>query len=187
MKKSWLIFAMVSVFLIGLTGNVFAWSGKTDVSGKPDEFSPNGQKGYYIWQDDNGFHIWTTTRDQEHIFSGVIRTDGTLFNIKGHNLERGDYLKKNSDIQGRPWFDGQRGRNGEKHVAFGGRELNYENDQIRFKFATTGGSDGLNFRIRDAHYIDFDLYIDGHPINRKGIYIGEESWHPQSNRFRLMK
>ncbi|MBP2626079.1 MAG: hypothetical protein H6Q68_790 [Firmicutes bacterium] len=185
LKKKWFIITLVGLFLIALTGSVFAWSGKADVGGKPDEFSPNGQKGYYIWQDKNGFHIWTTTPGEEHVFSGVIRTDGTLFNIKGHNLERGDYLRKDSDIQGKSWFDGRRDRNGGNHVVFGGRELNYENNQIRFKFETTGGSDGLNFRITDANYIDFDLYIDGHPISRKDIQIGENSWHPQSHRFRL--
>lgn len=185
MKKKWFITTLVGLFLIALTGSVFAWSGKADVSGKPDEFSPNGQKGYYIWQDGSGFHIWTTTRGQEHVFSGVIRTDGTLFNIKGHNLERGDYLRNDSNLQGKSWFDSHQGRNGGNRIFFGGRELNYGDNQIRFKFETTGGSDGLNFRIKDARYIDFDLYIDGHPINRKQIHIGEESWHPQSYRFRL--
>lgn len=56
---------------------------------------------------------------------------------------------------------------------------------MRFKFETAGGSDGLNFRINDANYVDFDLYIDGHPINHKKIHIGESSWHPYSHSFRI--
>ena len=184
LKKKWLITTLVGLFLIALTGSVFAWSGKADVSGKPDDFSPSGHMGYYIWQDDDGFHIWTTTRGEEHVFSGVIRTDGRLFNVRGHRLEQGDSFKTYEDVKGNSWFDGH-GRNKGNRFSAGGRDVNYENDQIRFKFNTTGGSDGLNFRIQNANFVDFDLYIDGHPINRRAIHIGESGWHPYSHNFRM--
>jgi hypothetical protein len=34
------------------------------------------------------------------------------------------------------------------------------------------GPDGLNFRIKDASYVDFDLFVDGHPIPHREIHIG---------------
>jgi len=86
-KKQWLSVVLVGFFLIALTGSALAWSGKADVDGKPVQFSPGGPKGYYIWQDDHGFHIWTTTRGEEHVFSGVIRTDGRIYHVRGHRLE----------------------------------------------------------------------------------------------------
>lgn len=167
-----------------LSSSVFAWSGKADISGKPDDFSPNGHKGYYIWQDDHGFHIWTTTRGETHVFSGVIRTDGNISNVKGQRLEEGDSFRTYSENQRKPWlelFDRNRGN----HFAFGGREVNLERNELRFKFDTTGGSDGVNFRVNDAKYIDFDLYVDGRPIHRKEIYISESGWHPYSHNFRI--
>lgn len=170
--------------MIVLTGSVFAWSGKADVSGKPDDFSSRSRAGYYIWQDDDGFHIWTTARGAEHVFSGVIRTDGNLFNVRGHRLEGGDSFKKYDDIREKSWFDDRNKSKGKGFSAFG-RHVDYDKDQIRFKFETTSGSEGLNFRINNADYIEFDLYIDGYPINRKAIHIGENGWHPNSNKFRI--
>lgn len=186
MKKKWFSAILVGLFIVALTGSAFAWSGKADISGKPDELSSYGQEGYYIWQDNNGFHIWTTTRGEEHVFSGVIRTDGDFFHIRGHRLEQGDSFKDYSEVQGRTWFDAQ-GKNRGNRFSIGGREVSHEGDKIRFKFETTGGSDGINFRVSNANFVAFDLYIDGHPINRKKINIGEESWHPQSPSFRDRK
>ncbi len=182
LKKRWLITSLVGLFLIALSGSVFAWSGNADVSGKPDEFTPSGSTGYYIWQDDRGFHIWTTTPNVAHVFTGVIHTDGVIFNIKGHNLERGDSVRTDEDFRRRSWTNGHARGN---RLVFGGRELSYEKDQIRFKFDTTGGSDGLNFQLRNARYIDFELFVDGHPVNRKNIHIGQSSWQPLSFKFRL--
>jgi len=183
MKKR-LIVMLVGLFLMAFTGSVFAWSGNADISGKPDDFSTGGHKGYYIWQDDEGFHIWTTTRGEEHVFSGVIRTDGDIVALRGQNLERNDIVQTDENHNRHSLFDAfDRGiGNAFNH---GDREIKTQRDQIRFKFDTTGGSDGLNFNLRNARYIDFDLYIDGHPINRREIHISESAWHPTASKFRL--
>lgn len=185
MKKKGLIVTLVMLFLVALTGSVFAWSGKADVSGKPDEFSQRDKTGYYVWQDNEGFHIWTTTRGEGHIFSGIIRTNGKLSNIRGSSLEKADSFKK-TDHKENSWFDGDR-RNHGNRFAVGRHDVKYEKDQIRFKFDTDGTADGLNFRVNGADYVEFDLYMDGHPINHRAIHIGEESWHPYSNNFRISK
>jgi hypothetical protein len=182
MKKKWLIVSLLSMFLFALTSSAFAWS--PNLNGKPDQFYPDGPKGYYIWHDEHGFHLWTTTRGEEHVFSGVIRTDGRFFHVRGHRLEAGDSLKVYSDVQDKFWFNFSED-NVENHFAFVGREVNMENDKIHFKFDTTGGSDGLNFRVKDASFIDFDLFIDGHPIPHRKIYIGDRGWHPDSHNFKV--
>jgi len=184
MKKQWLVLTMVSLFLIALTGSAFAWSGRADVEGKPTEFNPGGHKGYYIWQDDQGFHVWTTTHGEEHVFSGTIHTDGIFEHIRGHRLEDGDSFNAYSDIQEKFWFRFSDG-DSNFHFSLGGREVNIEHDKIHFKFDNSGGSDGLNFRIRDARYIDFDLFVDGQPVPRRDIFISNSNWHPYSNQFRL--
>jgi len=184
MKKQWLVLAMVSLFLIALTGSAFAWSGRADVEGKPTQFNLGGSKGYYIWQDDHGFHIWTATRGEQHVFSGTIHTDGIFEHVRGHHLEEGDSFNTYGDIKERSWFRFSEGDNAPR-FSFGGREVGVERNKINFKFDNSGGSDGLNFRIRDAHYIDFDLFIDGHRIPRRDIFISNNGWHPYSHQFRF--
>lgn len=181
MKKKWLVFSLVAMFIIAFTGSAFAWSEGLD--GKPDQFYPGGPKGYYIWRDDHGFHVWTTTRGEQHVFSGVIRTDGTFRHVRGHRLEEGDSFTY-GDVQERHWFDFSSGDR-RNYFSFGGREVHLENDKIHFKFDTAGGSDGLNFRIKDGSYVDFDLFIDGHPIRHREIYIANSGWHPEGHHFRL--
>lgn len=184
MNKKWLVIALTGLFLLTLAGSAFAWSGKADIGGRPDQLYSGGAKGYYIWQDEHGFHIWTATRGEGHVFSGVIRTDGELSRVRGHRLEEGDSFKVYSDIKEKSWFE--TGFNaGGKHFAVAGREVDYANDKLRFRFDTAGGSDGLNFRLERASYIDFDLFIDGHPIHPREIYIGDSGWHPERHNFRL--
>jgi len=183
MKKKWLVVALTGLFLLTLAGSAFAWSGKADIGGKPDQLYSGSSKGYYIWQDEHGFHLWTATRAEGHVFSGVIRTDGQFTRVRGHRLEEGDSFKVYSDIREKSWFEtGQKGGN---HFAIGGREVDYLADKLRFRFDTAGGSDGLNFHLENASYLDFDLFIDGRPIHPREIYIGDSSWHPLSHNFRL--
>jgi hypothetical protein len=185
MKKKGLISILLAMFLIAFTGSAFAWS--PSIEGKPDQFVNGGPKGYYIWHDDHGFHIWTSTLGREHVFSGVIHTDGRLYNIKGHHLEDGDTFKVSSDPRENAWFKFSEGDGDRGHFSFGGREVGLEHDKIHFKFNTAGGSDGLNFRIKDASYVDFDLFIDGRPVPRREIHIGDNGWHPDHHNFKLYK
>jgi hypothetical protein len=181
MKKKWLILSLVGLLLMALTSSAFAWSPKLE--GRPDQFHPGGAKGYYIWHDDTGFHIWTTTRGAEHVFSGVIRTDGDFFRVRGHRLENEDSFKDYSDIRDRHWFNAE--TNDKRHFIAKGREVDYANDKIRFKFETAGGSDGLNFRVKDARSVTFELYMDGKRINPHEIYIGDHGYHPDRSQFTI--
>jgi hypothetical protein len=180
--KKWLILSLVAMFLITITGSAFAWSG--NLMGQPYQFHQSGPKRYYIWRDDHGFHLWTTTRGEEHVFSGVIHTDGTFKHVRGHSLEDGDSFNTYEDIQEKHWFDFSAGDR-ETHFAFGGREVNMENDKIHFKFDTNGGSDGINFHTQDASFVTFDLFVDGHPVPAREIHIGHDGWHPDDHHFRL--
>lgn len=182
MRKTWLTGMVAAVLLVLLTGSAFAWSG--DLMGKPDQFYPSAAKGYYIWKDNYGFHVWTTTHGNEHVFSGTIRTDGTFQHVRGHRLEDGDSFKTYEDVQEKHWFDFSF-NDRENHFAFGGREVALENDKIHFKFHTAGGSDGINFHIRDASFVEFDLFVDGQPVPSREIHIGQDGRHPDSHRFRL--
>lgn len=178
MKK---MLVIVGLLLITLSGNAFAWSGKADIEGSPGKLTLGIQSGYFIWQDEGGFHIWTTAHDEKHVFTGTIRTDGDFFQVKGHRLESGDSFR----VADNPWFRDD--DNGRRHFQNKGRLLNLDKDKLQFKLETTRGSDGINFNIRGASYIDFDLYMDGKPVSRKDIRISDIGWHPEAHHFRLYK
>ncbi len=103
-------------------------------------------------------HLRTSTYGQKHVFSGVIRTDGRFVDVEEKQLEHGDFYRVNND-----------------------------RDTITFKFTTTGGSDGVDFRVRDGERINFDLFIDGHKINPEEIYLGDRGWHPKHHDFTVYR
>ncbi|MCE5286083.1 MAG: hypothetical protein LLG02_09595 [Pelosinus sp.] len=179
MKKKLVI--ILGLLLIILSGNAFAWSGRADVEGSPGNFTLGIQSGYFIWQDDRGFHVWTTANDTPHVYSGVIHTDGEFNHVRGHRLENGDSFQV-SESEDHRWFWEGSGRH---HFANNGRLVNLDTDKLRFSFQTNSGADGINFNIKSANYIDFDLFVDGKPVARQDIHIGNVGWHPQSNKFRL--
>ena len=155
MKKIYSIF-ILSVLILSFCSSAFAWSPRLE--GKPDNFDPGQSRGYFIWHDKNGLHVWTTSRGQNHEFSGVIRTNGKFANLSDQRFERNDFYK-----------------------------LSSKRDVITFKFKTDGGVDGLNFKVEGGQYVDFDLFIDGHRVNPKDIHIGDRGWSPKGSDFRLYR
>ena len=154
MKKA-SMFLILVLTLLACSSYAFAWSPR--VEGKPNMFQPGEIKGYFIWHNEHGIHIWTSTRNREHVFSGVIRTDGKFIDVRGQRLETNDFYKVEND----------------RH-------------KIVFR-DTTGahGSDGLNFQIEYSDHMNFDLFMDGERIDPQNIYVGENGWHPANSDFSL--
>ncbi|MDR3560604.1 MAG: hypothetical protein P4N59_04045 [Negativicutes bacterium] len=155
MKKMGSIVILV-LFILTLCSSAFAWAPR--MQGQPDAFDPGGSRGYFIWHDGNGLHMWTTTKGARHQFSGEIRTDGRFVDVHGRRLESDDWYKVGP----------------ERHV-------------IKFDFTTEGGADGVNFAIEGGDRVTFDLFIDGHKINPNEIHIGDHSWHPERSEFTLYR
>ncbi|VBB07201.1 Hypothetical protein LUCI_2445 [Lucifera butyrica] len=88
MKKKVVTIALVGLFLIALTGSVFAWP--SELNGRPEAFHPGQVIGYFIWHDGSGIHIRTTTKGQSHIFSGAVHTNGRFVDVHGVRLENVD-------------------------------------------------------------------------------------------------
>jgi hypothetical protein len=154
MKKATIFLVLVFTLLMCSSSFAFAWAPKVD--GKPDMFKPGETRGYFIWHNDNGLHMRMTTRGKEHVFSGVINTDGKFTDVKEQNLEHGDFFK-----------------------------VGINKDMIIFRTTTAGGIDGINFKIRGGKYVRFDLFMDGHKIDTREIYIGDNGWHPKHSDFTL--
>lgn len=174
---------IVTLVLVMFSGSALAWSDRSE--GHPDHynaelgskdrpswFNPrnhsdgnpffrfgklNGQPGVYVWHDRNDvLHLRAANNTgRQHVFSGVIQTDGRFYNIEEKQLENGDYVK-----------------------------LDRERNTIRFRF-TGRGIDGIDFKVQGGDTVDFDLYKDGKPMPTNEICIGKKSWHPWHNNFYL--
>ncbi|MDR3561053.1 MAG: hypothetical protein P4N59_06390 [Negativicutes bacterium] len=155
MKKITAMFLLVFL-LVGLNSYAFAWAPKDQ--GQPDVFRPGDIRGYFIWHDEVGMHLWTSTRGTRHVFSGVIRTNGAFVDAYGKRPE------------GEPLFQVARGQ-----------------DTLTFRLETEGGAEGVNFRIDGGSWANFDLFIDGRRIDPDEIFIGDRSFHPRRSDFTLFR
>ncbi len=153
MKKLTAVLLVLSFLLAG-SGYALAWA--PQLQGRPFDFRPGDSRGVFVWRDRDGLHLRTTTRGSEHVFSGVIGTNGYFVDVDSARLEGRDFFRVNDD-----------------------------RNMITFRFRTAGGSDGLDFRVRDGERLNFALFVDGHRIDPNEIYIGYRGWHPGDNEFRL--
>lgn len=51
-----------------------------DPKGRPKGMGPNAASGYYVWQDDKGWHLRTISGSQARKFEGEITCDGGSIN-----------------------------------------------------------------------------------------------------------
>ena len=152
-KRLVLTFLLLTVFCF--TNYAFAaYSPKLD--GKPAAFDPGHSKGYFIWQDEKGLHLRTTTPGTKHVFSGTLRTDVTFEDTWGKSHGTDDNFQVNED-----------------------------RDKITFNFTTCGEADGIDLQVYDGSYVSFNLSLDGEDIDPDRIFIGTDGWHPGSSKFTL--
>lgn len=155
MKKAVALVTLLLV-LVASTGYAFAWGPRLE--GRPSEFRPGNSRGVFIWHDHAGLHLRTTTHGRDHVFSGVIRTNGDFVDVRGVREERGDFHR-----------------------------VSWDRDTITFRFNTDGGVDGMDFRVKRGDRVFFDLYMDGHRISSREIYLGRGGRHPDRNHFEVRR
>ncbi len=149
-------FLLVAVILVFGSGYALAWA--PELKGRPEQFAPGDSRGVFVWRDDNGLHLRTTTRGRLHVFSGVLRTNGYFADVRGVREERNDFSRLNDD-----------------------------RNSIMFRFKTQGDVDGLDFRVRGGDQVELDLFVDGHRIDTREIYVGYRGWHPNRSNFVLYR
>ena len=182
MKKFWLL-TLIVLMVAAVNSSAFAWTSETE--DRPFRFADgSGTLGYYVWRDSYGFHLWALSGNANHVFSGTIRTDGKLFNIRGHHLESGESFGAYPEIQNRFWFENQNPAADARHV-FAGLVAESSPHKIFFKLNAAGSSEGIYFNVVGASYIGFDLQIDGHGAARNQIWYGGSSWHPENFIFKF--
>ncbi len=126
-----------------------------DPVGQPKNLTSGQSHRFYIWRDDSGWHLRTTTGREKHFFAGVVTVvGGKVGNFKTFQFEKKDTLKINST-----------------------------RTQLAFDFATDTQIDGFDFQT-DAQSVNFDLRMDG-KRNADVIYIGSNGQSPRNVPFEL--
>lgn len=124
--------------------------------GRPSQFDPGDSSGYFIWHDQRGWHLISTAEGRERRFSGTIRTDGDIHQVRSIRLERGDRMRPN-----------------------------YQRDIISFDFRSGEREDGIVFEVSGERYVQFELFIDGRRVNPQYVFVGRHNWRPSQSPFRI--
>lgn len=153
--KKWRFLALTLLITTCITGYALAYSSNLD--DKPAVLEQGNRIGYFLWQDENGLHLRTTSTGIKHVFNGTIRTDGRFDTIlakyKG-NME--DFFN-----------------------------VNTTQNKITYQFVTLDEEEGLDFQLTYGSYMKFIFTLDGEAIDSEKIFIGKEGWHPARNEFTL--
>ena len=145
-----------ALLLADLTmSTVFAWPDR--LQGRPTQLDSGGDRGYYIWtDDDDNVHLSTTTISELHRFHGVIRTDGEIENVDQNRLEEGDRYR----------------------ILDGGHVLVVD-------FTTNGYIDNIRWDVNGGTFMHLNLDVDGHNIDPDRVFLGHDGDHPDSSEFRV--
>lgn len=127
----------------------------SSVEGAPND-NDGSPTGYYIFHNDETFHLHTHGPGAQHDFDAVLRSRGIFDNVNPMRLESGDS------------FD----------VRDGGHEL-------VLHFHTFDATDGVSFTIRDGDKLHLNLKLDDKPIDTNSIFLGPEGRHPKHNPFSI--
>jgi hypothetical protein len=124
-------------------------------AGQPrtDDSSP---VGYFVWHNDDGFHLRTHGPGAEHRFVARLTTNGTFKDLDKSMLEKDDHLK-----------------------------LSKNGHRLTIRFHTFDGFDGVSFRVDGGEHLTFNLQLDGQKISTDNIFVGQDRSHPPTNAFRI--
>jgi len=162
MMRSIQLFAVLTVLLV--MANAGYAGDPIDPHGKPANAEAGKVEHYDIWQDQEGWHLRTTTKEYDHHFRGVITASGGEFvEVKGFRLEHKgpekDYFK-----------------------------VGPEHHEIKFDFSTKGSIDGVDFREKGKQpMLSFSLLIgEKEPkFEPARIFIGKNGAHPGEDPFQI--
>jgi hypothetical protein len=133
-----------------------------DPSGRPEGSIVDQTARYYVWHDNQGWHLRTTAKVGRN-FHGVVRVkDAKIKTFKSVGLKK-DNQGKVEDV----W------------------RVNDARTELKFQFKTGKLSDGIDLILDgDAGQIEFELNIDNQK-NPRAIFVGRGLQHPATNPFSL--
>ncbi len=135
-----------------------------DPRGKPPDTQAGAVEHYAVWRDKGGWHVRTTTKEYEHHFRGHIAVTGGKFEkVRGFKQERKGPLQ---DV-----------------FVVGPDERT-----INFDFATKGGIDGVDFRVKGKNATLSFVLEEGDTQPKfmpERVLVGKAGEHPAGSPFTL--
>ncbi|KAF0248883.1 MAG: Uncharacterized protein FD167_1714 [bacterium] len=123
--------------------------------GQPKNLKEGESHRYYVWRDDKGWHVRTTTRQTKRFFAGTVTSvGGKIKNYSTFQLENKDLIK-----------------------------VNPSRTQLLFDFGTNQKIDGFDFQS-DASTLRFDLRVDG-KRREDLVFVGFNGESPKNMPFEL--
>ncbi len=111
--------------------------------------------GYFIWTDDQGFHVrWTSAQRETHRFYGEATVRGAITYFRPAYLDRSDAARR-------------------------------QGNRMYWDASNSGGGDGFDFAMNPGDVAQFSLLIDGRTATQEEIYLGARTSHPSANPFAL--
>ena len=128
----------------------------SQVNGQPSLLKAGAALGYYLWHDNNGWHLEVTHSSHNHVvFSGWVSTNGTL-TFQRVDDERNDVTR-----------------------------IGPGRHEVSFAFNNYGYLDGIHFETHGAQELTFHLYINGAPAGPARVFIGRADRHPEHVPFQI--
>lgn len=136
-----------------------AWA--IDPKGKPEGLEVGQTMRWYLWHNNNVWHLRTTTTSRRHHFEGKATVKGGR--IRDVHVTQGDKMIEQGD-----WW-----------------KLSKNDRELTIDFKSKGEMDGFDFVVGGkADEIEFSLKIDGEEKPEK-IFVGKAGEHPESATFTL--
>ncbi|HBF39752.1 MAG TPA: hypothetical protein DDW50_20865 [Firmicutes bacterium] len=152
--KKWLTLTL-AVAMTLCFGNLVCAYWPTNMEGEPVGLLQQHLEGYFIWHDGSGFHLKVVAADGvQHIFTGVIDTDGRIENIMTKSSDSSDYSRLTSD-----------------------------RETLKFQLSGVGQVAAIDFNVFRGRSVKFELSMDGKKIDVNKIYFGPDGWHPNNAVF----
>lgn len=139
------------VLLAGSVASTLAADAR--VAGAP-ALNADWPTGYYLWRNDDDFHLRTHGPQARHDFVAYLTTDGQFRDVDVVRAENRDNVR----------------------LINGARTL-------VLHFHTYDATDGINFRVAGGSALRLDLRLDGHRISTEHIFLGAGGAHPAKNPF----
>ena len=188
MKRALAPSLTVTVFALLAAWASLSAAGAGMFEGRP-VFKEGTDLGYYVWKENDTWHVrWTTWGGVRHFAGRVTSEGGDLKSLKRIDVE----TERRIIAPGRP-ARVVRGPRGRVHVA-GGRPpvvATREEDHIekngdrtiQFASRTEGDLDGFDFKVdKNVNQLRFVLEVEGQS-RTDNVEVGRENRHPDGNPF----
>lgn len=140
---------------LSLPGSALAWPGAYE--GQPGALRPGVEGGAYLWRDGEGFHhlVGVGHSFDPWTLDVKVTTDGVIHDVDAAALEANDTVDREGE------------------------------GSLKAIFVLSTRADHLRFRVRDAGWLEYELWVNGSPMGTDSIHVGADGRHPLDSRFRL--